>query len=134
MQHEVDDVHLGVNLLLHVVVLVGDFTADRSFTVFLVHLLGTLLNRALAVFEAVTVVVADDVVQLGVLHVSLHARQVVEALIALGLLRCLFCRKHRHKLSCQATGVHHLTLGIARMHAYTFYIYLSAGGVEVLKL
>ena len=58
----------------------------------------------------------------------------VEALIALGLLRCLFCRKHRHKLSCQATGVHHLTLGIARMHAYTFYIYLSAGGVEVLKL
>ena len=78
--------------------------------------------------------VADDVAQLGVLHIGLHARQVVEALIALGLLWCLFCRQHCRKLGRQTAGVHHLSLGIARMHAYTFYIYLSAGGVEVLKL
>ena len=134
VQHEVDDVHLGVNLLLHVVVLVAQLAADRSLAVALIHLHDGVLYQALALLEAVAVVVADDVRQRGVLHVRLQARQVEESLVALSGLRRLVLGQQSHELGCQQAGVHHLALGIARMHADTFNINLGRGGIEVLEL
>ena len=78
--------------------------------------------------------VADDVTHLRPLHVRLDAQQVIESLIALRRLWRLIGRQHRGELGCQCIGVHHLSLGIARMHAHTFYIYLGRGSVEVLEL
>ena len=133
-KHQVNDVHLWVDLLFHVIVLILHLTGDRPFTVFLVHLLGALLNDTLAVLKAFTVMVADDVTHLRPLHVRLDAQQVIESLIALRRLWRLIGRQHRGELGCQCIGVHHLSLGIARMHAHTFYIYLGRGSVEVLEL
>ena len=51
MEHKVDDVHLGVDLLLHVIILVLQLDGDGAFAVLCVHLVGTAADEALAVFE-----------------------------------------------------------------------------------
>ena len=134
MEHEVDDVHLWVDLLFHVVILVLHLADDRPLAVLLIHQFCTLLDKALAVFKAFAVVVADDVAQLRPLYVRLDAEQVVKPLIAFCRLWGLIFRQHSCKLYGQQVGIHHLSLRIAWMHAHTFYIYLGRGGVEVLKL
>ena len=135
MQHDVDDVHgVRVYLLLHVVVLVTDFSHDGAFAISGVHLFGTAQDEVLAVFEAVAVVVADDVAEPCLLNVRLDAEQVVETLIALRLLRRLVLRQHLGKLGGQRIGVHHFTLGIARVYADAAYDDLGRSGVEVLEL
>ena len=67
LEHDVDDVHVGVNLLLHVVVLVLEFYGDSTLTPLLVHLLDAVLDEVLAIFKAVAVVVAYDIRECGLL-------------------------------------------------------------------
>ena len=61
LQHDVDDMHVRINLLLHVIVLVVDSYVNSTLAVFLVHLLCYGSDEALAVFEYLTVVVTDDI-------------------------------------------------------------------------
>ena len=63
--------------------------------------------------------VAYDVGEGRVLDVRLYAQEVIEAFVALGLLRGLAGGEHGCELGSQAVGVDHLALGIARMHANT---------------
>jgi len=51
VEHEVDDVHLWVDLLLHVIVLVLELDGDGIVAVLSVHLVGTTADETLAVFE-----------------------------------------------------------------------------------
>ena len=67
LEHDVDDVHVGVNLLLHVVVLVLKLNGDSTLTPLLVHLLDAILDEVLAILKAVAVVVAYDVRQSSLL-------------------------------------------------------------------
>ena len=67
LEHDVDDVHVGVYLLLHVVVLVLKLNGDSTLTPLLVHLLDAILDEVLAILKAVAVVVAYDVRQSSLL-------------------------------------------------------------------
>ena len=109
-------------------------TDDRSFTIFLVHPVGTALDESFAVFEDISVVVADDITHLSLLDVRLDAQQVIESLIAFRRLRCLVLGQHLGKLSSEGVGVHHLSLRITWMHTDSLDDDLGTGGVEVLKL
>ena len=133
-QHLVDDVHLRSHHLLHVIVLVLHFGHHRTLSITFVHPFGTGQDELLARFKLLAVVVAYDIAQLAQLGVGLHANEVVEALIALGGLGGLVGRQHGGELDSQTVGIHHLTLGIARMHAHALDGNLGRGGVEVLKL
>ena len=64
VQHDVDDMHIRVYLLLHVIILILHLSRDSILTVLLLHLVHTLLDERLAVFEALAVV---GTVVLGVL-------------------------------------------------------------------
>ena len=61
LEHDVDDVHVGINLLLHVVVLILEVNCNCALAILLVHLLYAILDEVLAVLETVAVVVADDI-------------------------------------------------------------------------
>ena len=134
MQHQVDDVHLGINLLLHIVILILHLSDDGTFTVSLIHLFCTSLDETFAVFKALTVMVADDIVQFGLFNVTLDTQQMVESLIAFCRLRTLVGRQQLGKLRSQHIGVHHLVFCIAWVYAYAFDEDLGAGSVEVLEL
>ena len=58
----------------------------------------------------------------------------VEALVALGVLRGLPTGQHASKLIGDAHGVDHLVVAITRVHIHTMYLDLAASGVEVLIL
>ncbi len=133
MEHHVDDVHLRVNLLLHVVVLVLYLCHHGALAVLLTHPGSTLLHEVLAVLKLVAVVVADDIAESGVLGVCLDACEMIESLIALSGLRTLVGRQHGGKLRCQHTGINHLALGISGMHAHALDSDFRPGGIEVLK-
>ena len=126
--------HLRVNLLLHVVILVADLDADRSLTVFRIHLFSYAFDETLAVLEFLAVVVTDDIRQSGLFCLCLHAREVIETLIAFRRLRRLVGRHHTDKFRCQQTGVQHLSLGISRVNAHALDGNLGRRGVEVLVL
>ena len=57
-EHDVDDVHVRINLLLHVIVLVVDNRLYGSVAILLVHLVHAVLDEILAVFK--TVVYTDS--------------------------------------------------------------------------
>ena len=95
VEHNVDDVHrVGLNFLLHVVILIFQFQGEGALAVLLVHLPDTRCNEVLAVFKTVSVVVADDVVEAGILNMALNGEQVEESLIALSGLRGLVKGQH----------------------------------------
>ena len=133
-QHDINHVHVRINLLFHVIILVLDLCRHRSLSVFLVHLIGTDLHESFAVLERIPVVVADDIAQLGILGTCLHARDMIETLVAFRLLRNLIGRQHHDELGSQSAGIDHLALGIARMHAHALNQDLRTGSVEVLEL
>ena len=86
-EHDVDDMHVWIYLLLHVVVLVVDFCRNSSLAILLVHLLDAVFDEILASFKLLSVVVADDVAELGFLAAAFDAEQVVEALVTICLFR-----------------------------------------------
>ena len=116
--------HLRVYLLLHIIILVAHHGLYRTLAIFLVHALSTLHHESLPVLKLVAVVVTYDVAHLRLLNVRRDAQQVVETLITLCRLRCLVLRQHLGKFRSQRVGIHHLTLGIAWMHAHTLDGYL----------
>ena len=55
-QHEIYNMHVGINFLLHVIILVIDISGHGALAVFLVHLLGACHDKRFAVFKSVSVV------------------------------------------------------------------------------
>ena len=134
MQHQVDDVHLGINFLLHIIILILHLSDDGTFAVSLVHLFCTSQDEALTIFKALTIMIADDIVQFGLFYVTLDTEQMVESLIPLSRLRPFVGRQHLSKLCSQYIGIHHLVFRITRMYAHAFDEDLGTGGIEVLEL
>ena len=109
-EHNVNHMHIGVYLFLHVVVLVAQLNLDRALAILLVHTGSDRLDEVLAVFKLLAVVVADDVAQLGFLAVAVNAQQMVEALVAVGGLGDVGLGNEGVELASQTTGVDHLAL------------------------
>lgn len=133
-EHYVDDVHLWLNLLLHIIVLVFDLYRRCAVAIFLVDLVNTFGYKTFTCLEALTVVVADDIAERGEFGVGVHTDEMEEALIALGSLWCLVGRQHGSEFYSKTVGIDHLSLGISWMYAHSMYLHLSRGGVEVLIL
>ena len=79
---DVDDVHHGLYLLAHVVVLVFEVQNERALSILAVHALHEAFHHLLACFEPLPVVVADNVADSGLLHSPFDAGKVEESLIA----------------------------------------------------
>ena len=131
-EHDVDDVHVRINLLLHVIVLVVDNRLYGSVAIFLVHLVHAVLDEILAAFKLVAVVISDDVAEFCLLAAALDADEVVETLVAFSLLRSLVLRNHILEFHSQSACIHHLSLGIACMNAHALDDDFSSGSIEVL--
>ena len=134
LQDDVDHIHLGINFLLHIVVLILDVYLHRAFTILLIHLLGNVLHEVLTVLKLAAVVIANDIAQLGLLTMALDAQQMIEALIAFCGLRNVGFGNVSIELTCQAAGVDHLALGISCVHTASLNGHLSRCGIEVLIL
>ena len=134
LQNDVDHIHLGIDLLLHVVVLILDGHRHRAFAILLVHLPGNVLHEVLTVLKLAAVVIANDIAQLGLLTMALDAQQMIEALIAFCGLRNVGFGNVSIELTCQAAGVDHLALGISCVHTASLNGHLSRCGIEVLIL
>ena len=76
--------------------------------------------------------VADDIVQLGTLHLALHAQQMEEALIALRQLRTLPNGEQTLEFHGDQLGIHHLPLGRTGVDIQSMDNDLCPRGVEVL--
>ena len=81
LEHDVDNVHLRIYHLLHIVILVFHVSRNSAFAILLVHLYNAFLDEGLALLKLIAVVVADDIRQLGVLYVRLDAQQMIESFI-----------------------------------------------------
>ena len=79
--------HLRVNLLFHIVVLVLGHYCYSALTVLLIDSVGRVVDYALALLEAFSVMIANDVVHISFLNRALHTKQMEESLITLGGLR-----------------------------------------------
>ena len=70
--------------------------------------------------------------QLGTLHLALHAQQMEEALIALRQLRALSHGEQALEFHGDQLGIHHLPLGRAGVDVQPMDDHLRTGGVKVL--
>ena len=129
----VDDVHHGVYLFAHVVVLVFDCGNGNLLTIFFTQCFGCMLEYALALLKALAVVVADDVGNCGTLHTAFYANYVIKSFVAFCALRHLFLRQRLYKLRCYADGIYHFILSIAWVYADACHLYFGTGSVEVFK-
>ena len=134
LARKLDELHMGQDLLFHVVVLIGDGKLDAFAAVAGVHERRRLLHDALALLEALAVVVANDVVERGRRDIALDRAQVEEPFAALGGRGNLGRGKKRGELAGQKRGVAHAVLRRTRMDHLARDFHDSARGVEVLVL
>ena len=129
-----DQVHVGEDLFLHIVVAVSGDGGGGARAVLGVDGVGAAVEQGLAGLEAVAVVVADDIVELGLRHVAGHGVEVEEALIAVSLFRYLVRGEHGVEDHGHGGGVDHHILGAAGVDAYAAEGDIAGGGVEVFIL
>lgn len=127
----VDDVHHWLDFLAHIIVLILDFDGGAAGK-FVVDLACEVFELFLAALETVAVVVADDVGEYSLLDGAFDGYEMIEALVAFGVLGSLPAREHDDKLVGHAYRVEHLVLGVARMNVAAFECDFCHGGVEVL--
>ena len=93
---------------------------------------GDILQDLLAVGKNLGVMVADDVAELDLGRGTLDGDWVVEALIALGVLRTLESGNHLLELGCHGDCVDHDVLGAAGMDHDTLEVDVGVSCVETL--
>ena len=126
--------HHRLYLFAHVVVLVVKLERGGTCTVFGIDDTGQAFHLLLACLEAGTVVVADDIRDGGLLHFARKTYQVVEALVAFGMLRGFVRRKHGDEAVRHQHGIYHLALGGTRMDVASLECDFGGSGIEVLEL
>ena len=129
-----DDLHVRQDLFLHVVVGVLQLDGDELSSVLAVQEIRGKAEFLLAVFKERPVVVADDVVERRVLDLALHADEVREALVALGVLRHLVLRQEGGELHRDGHRVDHLVFCAAGVDAEALDRDVRRSAVEVLVL
>ena len=125
-------IHARLNALLHIVVAVLEGQLQGSCAVLAVDEVRSGGHNRLLFLELLHVVVADDIVQLGTLHLALHAQQMEEALIALRQLRALSHGEQALEFHGDQLGIHHLPLGRAGVDVQPMHNDLCPCGVEIL--
>ena len=129
-----DQVHVGFNLLPHVVVGVLEDELHRARAVLGVEVVRRRAQVLLAGLEPGPVMVAEDVVQLRPGLAALHVVEVVEALIPLGVGGGLRRGQHPRELQGNQNRVLHLVLGRAWVDVHPVEVHARVGRVEVLVL
>ena len=109
-----------------------NLNTDGILAIALVQERGDILQDLLAVGKNLGVVVADDVAELDLGRGTLDGDWVVEALVALGVLRTLEGRDHLLELGSHGNCVDHDVLGATGVNHDALEVDVSVGGVEAL--
>ena len=123
---------VAVELLGHVAILLVNLNADGILAIALVQERGDILQDLLAVGKNLSVVIADDVAELDLGRGTLDGDWVVEALVALGVLRTLEGRDHLLELGSHGNCVDHDVLGATGVNHDALEVDVGVGGVEAL--
>ena len=123
---------VAVELLGHIAILLVNLNTDGILAIALVQERGNILQDLLAVGKNLGVVVADDVAKLDLGCGTLDGDWVVEALVALGVLRALKGRHHLLELRSHGNCVDHDVLGATGVNHDALEVDVSVGGVEAL--
>ena len=90
----INDLHVGQDALLHIVVAVLDGKLYRACAAFYIQEIGSGGHNRLLGVELIQIVVPKNIFQAALLYLTLHMRQMNEALIAVGILWLPSRRKH----------------------------------------
>ena len=123
---------VAVELLGHVAILLVNFNTDGILAIAPVQERSDILQDLLTIGKNLGVVVADDVAELDLGRGALDGDWVVEALVALGVLRALEGGDHLLELGSHGDCVDHDVLGAAGVHHDTLEVDVGVGGVEAL--
>ena len=123
---------VAVELLGHVAILLMNLNADGILAIALVQERSDILQDLLTIGKNLGVVVADDVAELDLGRGTLDGDWVVEALVALGVLRTLEGRDHLLELGSHGNCVDHDVLGATRVNHDALEVDVGVGGVEAL--
>ena len=123
---------VAVELLGHVAILLVNLNADGILAIALVQERGDILQDLLAVGKNLGVVVADDVAELDLGRGALDGDWVVEALVALGVLRALEGGDHLLELGSHGNCVDHDVLSAAGVNHDTLEVDVGVSCVEAL--
>lgn len=125
---------VAVELLGHVAILLMDLNADGILAIALVQERGDILQDLLAVGKNLSVVIADDVAELDLGRGALDGDWVIEALVALGVLRTLEGGDHLLELGSHGNCVDHDVLGAAGVNHDTLEVDVGVSCVEALVI
>ena len=123
---------VAVELLGHVAIFLVNFNADGILAIALVQERGDILQDLLAIGKNLGVVVADDVAELDLGRGALDGDWVVEALVALGVLRALEGGDHLLELGSHGDCVDHDVLGAAGVDHDALEVDVGVSCVEAL--
>ena len=123
---------VALELLGHIAILLVNLNTDGILAIALVQERGDILQDLLAVGKDLGVVIADDVAELDFGRGALDGDWVVEALVALGVLRTLEGRDHLLELGSHGDCVDHDVLGAAGVNHDTLEVDVGVGSVEAL--
>ena len=123
---------VAVELLGHVAIFLVNLNADGILAIALIQECGDILQNLLAVSKNLSVVIADDVAELDLGRGALDGDWVVEALIALGVLRALEGRDHLLELGSHGDGIDHDVLGAAGVNHDALEVDVGVSCVEAL--
>lgn len=130
----VDELHVGQQLFLHIIVAVLQLQPEGALAPNAVEVADGVFHEGLAGLELLTVVVTDDGVEHHLRLVAGDVGDVVEALVALGVGGSLRLRQQGDELVGHEDGVFHLILGGAGVDVDAVDGEGHGGGVEVLVL
>ena len=116
----------------HVVIAVLEREGDDFAAVFFVDDLRSVLHHLLASLKGRAVMVAHDVMQLGVFYVALHHAQVEEAFVALRQPRNIGSGEQTVEFHRDERGVNHRVFGRTGMDAQSLENHIRRAGVERL--
>ena len=123
---------VAVELLGHVAIFLVNLNADGILAIALVQERSDILQDLLTVGKNLGVVVADDVAELDLGRGALDGDWVVEALVALGVLRALEGGDHLLELGSHGDCVDHDVLGTAGVNHDTLEVDVGVSCVEAL--
>ena len=123
---------VAVELLGHVAILLVNFNTDGILAIAPVQERSDILQDLLTIGKNLGVVVADDVAELDLGRGALDGDWVVEALVALGVLRALEGRDHLLELGSHGDCVDHDVLGAAGVHHDALEVDVGVSCVEAL--
>ena len=123
---------VAVELLGHVAILLVNLNTNGILAIALVQERGDILQELLTIGKNLGVVVADDVAELDLGRGTLDGNWVVEALVALGVLRALESGNHLLELGSHGDGVDHDILGAAGVNHDALEVDIGVSCVEAL--